>query len=466
MSERTLLVRGGLIVSESGAAPGELLIKGEHVEAQGEPGAFAGVTADEVLDASDKMVLPGLIDPHVHLNSPFMGTTTCHDYASGSRAAAYGGVTTLIDFSTQPKGGSLLENLAQKEREARGKALVDWSLHGILLDAGPQTLAEIPQMVQAGCPTYKCFTTYKHSGRFMDDEGVLRLLEATADCGGMLMVHCENDAIIQRRLDREIAAGHFEPIYHARTRPAIAEDEAIRRVITLMREVTAPVYIVHTSTAASTQMIDEARLTGLPLHSETCTHYLALTEEKLDGPDAIHYVCSPPLRQEEDVEALWRAVVSGRIEVVSSDDAGVPSADRLRIGQNRFDRIPNGMPGIEPRLTILYTEGVRKGRITMPQLVALTATNPARLFGLYPRKGHLAPGADADLVIFDPNASWTMRASNLHMNTDFCPFEGWPVYGRVETVTSRGEYVIRDGELIGRPDHGQRIFRSLDAHRL
>jgi dihydropyrimidinase len=461
MSERTLLVRGGTIVSESAAMPGDLLIKGERVAARGAPGAFAAMAVDEVLDASGKMVLPGLIDPHLHLNSPFMGTISLHDYANGSRAAAYGGVTTIIDFSTQPKGGSLIAALAQKEEEARGRTLIDWSMSGIILDADEQTLAELPQLVKAGVPTYKCFTTYKQSGRLMDDDSLLHLLEATARCGGMLMIHCEHDAIIEYRLQRELAAGHYAPIYHARTRPAVAENEAIRRIITLMKEVPAPVYIVHTSTAESVPMIEKARLEGLPIHSETCTHYLTLTEQKLEEPNGMFYICSPPLRTQRDIDALWQGVACGAIEVISSDDAGVPSADRIRIGGDRFDKVPSGMPAIEPRLTILYTEGVRRGRITMSRLVALTASNPARLFGLYPRKGHLAPGADADLVIFDPEVAWTMSASTLHMNTDFCPFEGWPVYGRPQTVICRGEYVICDDELVGKPGWGQRVFRQL-----
>ncbi|MFA5836833.1 MAG: dihydropyrimidinase [Bellilinea sp.] len=461
MTQKTLLIQGGTVVNELGAYPADLWIEGEKIVSQAPTGAYATLRADETIEATGKLVLPGLIDPHLHFNSPFMGTITAHGYDNGTAAAAFGGVTTLIDFSTQPKGGSILQNVEQKEEEARGRAYIDWSVSGILLDAGAQTLAEIPQLIAAGLPTYKCFTTYKHSGRLMDDDSFLLLLEATAKHGGMLMVHCENDAIVNYHTEKLIASGELAPIDHARSRPASAENVAIQRVVDLMREVPAPVYIVHTSTAESAQIIQRARLEGLPIHSETCTHYLTLTEEKLKGPNSQLFICSPPLRKQKDVDALWHALDGGAIEVVSSDDAGVLPADNLRIGQGRFDKVPSGLTGIETRLSILYTEGVCKGRITLPQLVAAASSTPARLFGLYPAKGHLNPGADADVVLFDPTQAWTMSASTLHQNTDFCIFEGWPIQGKVETVISRGEYVIRNGELVGRPGRGQRVFRKL-----
>ena len=463
MTSKKMLIQGGLLVNSDGSYPADVLVQGEKVKAVGIPGAFAAEAVDEILDASGKLVLPGLIDPHLHFNSPFMGTVSVHDYLNGTAAAAYGGITTNIDFSTQPKGGSLIENLAQKEEEARGRTYIDWSMSGILLDASPQTLAEIPQLIQLGVPTYKCFTTYKHSGRLMDDSGMLKILEATAANGGMLMVHCEHDALIESRMEKEIAAGHFAPISHARTRPAEAENLAIQRVIDLMREVPAPVYIVHTSTAESVGMIQAARAQGLPIHSETCTHYLVLTEEKLTGSQAQFFICSPPLRTQKDVDALWCGVATGCIEVISSDDAGVPPADNLQIAQGRFDKVPSGMSGIEARLSILYTEGVHKGRISLPRLVELTSTNPARLFGLYPQKGHIAPGADADIVIYDPQGEWSMTASTLHMNTSFCPFEDWIIQGHVKFVLSRGAYVIEDGKLVGQPGRGQRVFRKLQG---
>lgn len=459
----TILITHGVVVSETGVLNADVLIEGDKIKALGATGSFdQQPPADLIIEAKGKLILPGLIDPHLHFNSPFMGTVTTHGYDNGTRAAAYGGITTIIDFSTQPKGGSILKNLEQKEREAEGKAYIDWSVSGILLDATPQTLAEIPELIKAGCPTYKCFTTYKQAGRLMDDDSMLLILEATAREGGMLMVHCEHDAIINYLREKALAEHHYAPLYHALTRPPETENIAIQRVIDLMRQVTAPVYIVHTSTAESVRIIQNARLDGLPLHSETCTHYLTLTDEMLERPDGQLFICSPPLRKKRDIEALWNALRIGSLEVVSSDDAGVPPEDNWRIGQGRFDLVPSGISSIEPRLSILYTEGVCKGRISLPRLVQITSTNPARLFGLYPQKGHLNPGADADLVIYNPEGRWTMSADTLHMNTTFCAFDGWEICGSVETVISRGQFVIREGDFVGDPNHGKRVFRKLD----
>ncbi len=461
MTEKRILIQGGQIVSESGIVQGDLLIEGECIKAQGLEGAFDNTNVDEIVDAAGKYLLPGLIDPHVHLNSPFMGTVTVHDYSNGTIAAAFGGTTTLIDFSTQPKGGSIVENLAQKEKEAQGKAYVDWSMHGILLDASPETLREIPALIEAGVPSYKCFTTYRHAGRMMDDDSIIKILEVTAEAGGILMVHCENDTILEYHLQKEIAQKHYEPIYHARSRPPSAENISIQRIVDLMKEVKATVYIVHTSTAESVQIIQSARVQGLPIYNETCTHYLSLTEKKLEEKNGQLYICSPALRTEKDNEALWIGIANGCLDTVGSDDAGVPTADRIRLSQGRFDKVPNGMPGIEPRLAILYTEGVMKGKISLPKLVSVASTATAKIFGLYPQKGHLGAGADADVVIYDPEPEWVMSAKNHHMNTDFSPFEGFKIKGKVDSVLCRGSFVIKDGALVGKPGHGKRIFRRL-----
>jgi dihydropyrimidinase len=463
MSTKRLLIHGGTVVSESEVAQHDIVIEGEQIAAQGVKGNFDPASFDEALDACGLLVLPGLVDPHVHFDSPFMGSKTVHDFHSGTLAAAFGGITTVISFSTQPKGGSILRNLEEHEQMADGQAYIDWSIHGILLDSSEQTLSEIPELVKAGVPTYKCFTTYRHSDRMMDDDSILLVLRATAESGGMLMVHCENNAILEYRVERELAQGNTSWIYHARSRPSSAENVAIQRVVDLMKEERAPVYIVHASTAESVQIIQKAQSQGDPIHCETCTHYLVLTEDQLKTELGHLFICSPPLRTQRDIDALWRASRVGPIEVISSDDAGLPSADRTRLSEGRFDKVPNGMPGVEPRLTMLYTEGVRKDLISLPRLVSLTAANPARLFGLFPRKGTLAPGSDADIVLFDPDIKWTMSAETLHMNTDFCPFEGINVFGKPKTVLCRGEIVLRDHELIGTPKHGRRIIRKLDS---
>lgn len=462
MTKKKVLIHGGTVVSDSDVAPYDIVIEGERIAAHGLRGDFTPESFDQVLDATGLLVLPGLVDPHVHFDSPFMGSKTVHDFNSGTVAAVYGGITTVISFSTQPKGGSLMRNLEEHEQKADGQAYIDWSIHGILLDSSEQTLSEIPELVKAGVPTYKCFTTYRHSDRLMDDDSMLLVLRTTAESGGMLMVHCENDAILEYRLKREVAQGHTSWIYHARSRPRTAENVAIQRVVDLMKEERAPVYIVHASTAESVQIIQKAQSEGDPIHCETCTHYLVLTEDLLNSELGHLFICSPPLRTQRDIDALWRASRVGPIEVISSDDAGLPSEDRTRLSEGRFDKVPNGMPGVEPRLTMLYTEGVRKGRISLPRLVSLTATNPARLFGMFPQKGSLTPGSDADIVLFDPDVKWTMSAETLHMNTDFCPFEGRDVFGKPKTVLCRGKVVVRDYELVGSPKHGRRVLRKLD----
>jgi dihydropyrimidinase len=461
MPGKRILIRGGTVVSAERAAAADLLLEGEVVQALAVPGGLAREPVDEVVDATGKLVLPGLVDPHLHFDSPFMGTVTMHGYGQGTVAAAHGGITSIIDFTTQPKGGSILANVAEKDEAAARLSCIDWSASGILLDASPPTLAEIPRLVEAGIPTYKCFTTYKQSGRLMEDDGILALLEATGRSGGMLMVHAENDAIVEHAKAHELAAGHLGPPAHARARPAAAEVVAVRRILDLVREVPAPVYLVHLSAAGSLELVREARDQGLPVQAETCTHYLTLTEEALSGPQGQLFICSPPLRQAADLEALWHAVASGTLQVVSSDDAGVPPADNLRIGAGRFDKVPSGLSGIECRLPILFTEGVAKGRLSLPRLVALTASEPARLFGLAPRKGTLAPGADADVVLYDPAPEWVMTAGALHMNTDFCPFEGWRIQGRVDSVWCRGARLVEGGRFVGWPGHGQRVFRRL-----
>ena len=455
------LIYGGLVVTNDTIGKYDISIVGEHIEALKIHGEFSAADFDEVIDASNLIVMPGLVEPHVHFDAPFMGGTTDHDMLTGTKACAYGGITSVISFSNQGKGESLVQNVKDWDKKNSGHAYVDWSMHGLIYDASELSLQEIPELIKLGIPTYKCFTTYRHSQRLMDDDSMLKVLKTTKENGGMLMVHCEHDATCEYLKEKAIAEGHTEWIYHAKTRPARAEDMAIQRVVDLMKTEKAPVYIVHASTADSVNIIAQAQSDGLPIRAETCTHYMLLTEKMLEREDGYLWICSPPLRQAHDLERLWNAAKLGPIEVVSSDDAGLPSQMRHDLCEGRFDKVPNGMPGVEPRLTLLYTKGVRENRIDLRKMVALVSTNPARLFGLK-NKGSLVPGADADICLFDPNIEWTMTASTLHMNTTFCPFEGEKVVGKAKTVLCRGEVVLRDYELAGSPDHGQRVFRELE----
>jgi dihydropyrimidinase len=463
MDNTSLLIRGGTVISDSSASQLDLYVQSGRIIAQGSPGIFDKEHFTEVIDSSGMFVLPGLIDPHVHFDAPFMGSKTVHDFQTGSIAAAYGGITTVICFTTQGKGESIIKNIEDLNRNAEKQSLIDWGFHGIVLDAKEDTLSEIQHLINAGYPTYKCFTTYRHSNRMVEDTDILSLLKVTARNNAMLMVHCESDVILEHNL-KKVLLEKNEWINHAKSRPASAENVEIARIIDLMREEVAPVYIVHTSTRESMGIIQGAINTGLPIHCETCTHYLVLTEEKLKGENGYQFICSPPLRKKEDNDALWIAAINGPLEVISSDDAGVPTADRIKFGEGRFDKIPNGMPGIEPRLAVLYSRGVVESRINLPRLVALTSTNPAKLFGLFPQKGHLGVGADADIVIFDPNPRWRISASMHHMNTDFSPFEGMNVRGKIRSVLCRGEFVIREGELVGSPGYGKLIRRRIDPN--
>ena len=454
------LIQNGIVVTDNHAARYDIAVMGDRIEALRMSGGFSPNDFDEIIDAEGLIVMPGLVEPHVHFDAPFMGGTTDHDMLTGTKACAYGGITTVISFSNQPKGASLIQNVKEWEEKNRGRAYIDWSMHGLVYDASEQTVNDISELVQIGVPTYKCFTTYRHSGRLMDDDSMLRVLQATAACGGMLMVHCEHDATCEYLTKRAVDEGHTSWINHAKTRPARAEDMAIQRVVDLLKTVPARTYIVHASTAGSVQIIAKAQADGVPILAETCTHYLILTEDMLKGENGYLYICSPPLRTEHDIEQLWNAVHLGPLSVVSSDDAGLPSDMRRQLGEGRFDKVPSGMPGVEPRLTLLYTEGVKKNRIDLPKLVELTSSEPAKLFGLA-QKGSLDPGSDADIVLFDPNVEWTMSAATLHMNTDFCPFEGKRVSGKAKTLLCRGEVVLRDFELVGSSFHGQRVYRKL-----
>lgn len=462
LEPKKTLIHDGLVVTDDFIGKYDIVVRGEKIEALGLSGSFSKDSFDEKINADGLIVMPGLVEPHVHFDAPFMGGTTDHDMLTGTKACAYGGITSVISFSNQPKGASLTQNVKDWDEKNQGRAYVDWSMHSIIYDARESILDEIPDLVKMGVPTYKCFTTYRHSGRLMDDDSLLKVLEKTAQSKGMLMIHCEHDATCEYLTQKAIAEGNFDWIYHAKTRPAMAEDMAIQRVVDLMKTVEAPVYIVHASTADSVRIIADAQADGLPIHAETCTHYMILTDEKLLGEDGYLWICSPPLRKNRDLAQLWIAAEKGPLEVVSSDDAGLPSQMRKELCEGRFDKVPNGMPGVEPRLTLLYTEGVLKNRIDLQRLVALTAANPAKLFGLK-EKGTLLPGSDADICLFDPKIEWTMSASTLHMNTDFCPFAGKKVIGKAKGLLCRGETVLREYELCGSPSHGKRIFRQITS---
>ena len=455
----TTLIRGGTVVVGETVARLDLLVRGERIATVGD---LAGSRADRVVDADGLLVLPGGVDSHVHFNDVFMGTVSVHDYLTGTRAAAYGGTTSVIDFSNQVPGGTLTKTLEDKKEEARGKALVDWGVHPVITRADEATLTEIPEMVRMGAPTIKCYMTYRSDGLLMEDEDLVRIVRRLTEAGGMLMLHAEDNDAIEANVPRLVGEGKTAPIFHARSKPPEVETEAIRRIVAMARETGGRFFIVHLASPGGLELVAGAMEEGLDIRAETCTHYLVFTEAMLEREDGIKWICSPPLRDEGVRQTLWEGVADGRIRMVTSDDAAYSWEAKL-YGKDRFDLCPNGIPGIEPRFQILYSEGVAGGRISLLRFAEIVSTEPARLFGLYPRKGTLEPGADADIVLLDPEARWIMGQDTLHMATDWSAYEGIEMTGRIVKVFSRGELLVDGNELLGTPGRGRYLHRRLDV---
>ena len=454
-----ILVRGGRLVMGQDVVEQDLLIVGEEV---GAIGPLSAEDADKVVDAGGLLVLPGGVDTHVHFNDVFMGTVSVHDYYTGTRAAAFGGTTTVIDFSNQVPGGSLTKTLEDKHREAGGKALVDFGVHPVITRPDEETLAEIDRVVQAGAPTIKCYMTYRDDGLLIEDPELERIALRLFHAGGMLMLHAEDNDAIEANVPRLIAEGKTASIYHARSKPPEVETEAIRRIIDIARKTGGRFFIVHLASPGGLDLLTEAMDEGVDIRPETCTHYLIFTDEMLERNDGMKWICSPPLRNREAREALWQGVADGRIRMVTSDDAAYSWEAKL-YGKDRFDLCPNGIPGIEPRFQILYSEGVATGRISLPRFVEIVASEPARLFGLAPKKGSLQVGADADIVLLDPEVTWTMGQDTLHMATDWSAYEGIQITGKIRKVFSRGELIVDGDDLLGKPGRGRYQYRRLNV---
>ena len=457
----TILIQGGTVVLGETVSQQDLLISGELIAAVGK---LADVRADKVLDAHGLLVLPGGVDTHVHFNDVFMNTISVHDYYSGTLAAAFGGTTSVVDFSNQAPGGSLMGTLAAKEEEARGRAVVDWGVHPAITEPSEKTLAEIPAVVVAGAPTMKCYMTYREEGLLIEEPDLRRILAALRDAGGMLLVHAEDNDLVEESIPRFLGSGRTAPIYHAESKPPAVENRAIERSIQMVRDLGGRLFIVHLTTGEGVEMVGAARGAGLDVWAETCTHYLIYTEQMLRKEDGIKWICSPPLRDQAAQEKLWQGVRDGRLVQVTSDDAAY-SWEATCYGKDRFDLCPNGMPGIEPRFILLYSEGVAAGRISLPRFVELVSTNPARLFGMAPRKGTLLPGADADIVLLDPEPRWTMGQATSHSPNDWHAYEGIEITGKIRKVFSRGELIIDDDTFVAEAGRGRYLARKLSRTR-
>jgi dihydropyrimidinase len=471
LSERTLLISGGTVVSSNAVSQQDVLIQNETISTVGD---LAGVAADEHIDATGLLVLPGAIDPHIHFNERNKGQKGVHDFLTGGRAAAFGGTTTVIDFADQIHGQPLLSVLDPKRDQANGMAIIDWNVHPIINHVTPEVLEEIPAVVAAGLPSIKCFMTFRSltgesavnlysgkPGRIISDDDFVHLSSRLEAVGGMLMVHAEDSTIIDKIAQEKLASGETKAIDHARCRPPESEGNAVRRIVEVARQTGGRVYVVHLSSIDGLDQIIEARTNGLKVYAETCPHFLIFTDEKLKRDDGYKWLGSPPLRDEATQSALWDGLIDGTISTLATDDCAFSLESKVA-GAENFDLCPEGMPGIEPRLTILYSEGVAKGRISLPKLVELTSTAPAELFGLAPKKGSLAPGSDADIVLFNPSTQWTMSQETLHMASDYTAYEGVEVTGKVAKVYSRGDLIIDGEQCLAKPGRGEFVACTID----
>ncbi|GLW18084.1 MULTISPECIES: dihydropyrimidinase [Streptomyces] len=458
------LIRGGLVITAADEIHADVLVEEGRIAAlaaHGSPGAesWAGA-ADRVLDATGKYVIPGGVDAHTHLDFPFGGTFSSDNFETGTRAAAWGGTTTLIDFAVQTRGKSLRDGLDTWHAKSDARCAIDYAFHMILSDVNEHTLKELDLLVAEGVTSFKLFTAYP--GVFYSDDGqILRAMQRSADNGGLVMMHAENGIAIDVLVEQALAEGKTDPRYHGEVRRVLLEAEATHRTIQLARVAGAPLYVVHVSAEEALAEIAQARDKGLNVFGETCPQYLFLSTDNLAEPDfeGAKYVCSTPLRPREHQAALWRGLRTNDLQVVSTDHCPFCFQGQKELGRGDFSKIPNGMPGVENRMDLLH-QGVVEGRISRRRWIEIACATPARMFGLYPKKGTIAPGADADIVLYDPTAEQTLSAETHHMNVDYSPYEGKRLTGRVETVLSRGELVIDNREFTGHAGHGQYIPRG------
>jgi dihydropyrimidinase len=453
------LIAGGTVVTAGRTHEADVLVDGGRIV---EIGSDLPAGDAERIDAAGKYVLPGAVDVHTHLDTPFGKYTTVDDWRVGSIGAACGGTTTIVDFALQAKGQTLREAIDGWHAKAEGKAVVDYGFHAMIMDLTETVRREIPRLIeQEGIPSFKVFMAYKGVVQ-ADDETLLRTLILAGEHGGLTMVHAENGDAVLVLQERLAEQGKLGIEYWPSSRPPELEAEAAHRAIVLAGIAAAPLYVVHVSSALAVEEIAQARSDGRPVYGETCPQYLVLSEERYAEPDGngAKYVMAPPLRDKSNQEPLWRALATGTLQVVGTDHSAWPLSGFKDQSLDDFRFIIQGAPGIETRLPILHTYGVVAGQLSLNRFVEVTATAPAKLFGLYPQKGEVAIGSDADLVVWDPAVEWTLTNEAMHGNTDYCTFEGLPVQGAASLVMSRGRVVVRDREYVGGEGGGRFLHRA------
>lgn len=460
------LIKNGRVITASDDYIADVYIEDEKVKAIG---SKLSMQADKVIDASGKYVIPGGIDPHTHMDLPFGGTNSSDDFETGTIAAAHGGTTTIIDFAVQYRGTHMQEGLDAWLKKADGAAAVDYGMHLILTELPDSALPEMDEMVRNGVTSFKLFTAYP--GVFMsDDATIFKALKRTGDNGGFICMHAENGGVIDSIVQKMIAEGKVTPNYHPLSRPAEMEEEATHRVLKLAELAGVPVYIVHVSSHLAMEQIREARDRGLPAYGETCPQYLYLAyEDYADGSfNGAKYVCSPPIRERANQAPLWKALEADDLQSISTDHCpfcmkegykGLPKQKELGIGN--FAKIPNGLPGVENRMHAIYQGGVIDRGWSMNRFVQLTSTAAAKLFGLFPRKGTIAVGSDADIVIWDPNRPYTISAQTHFMRVDYNPYEGMTISGSPAYVMSRGKLVFEGDKFVGKKGDGKYLKRGM-----
>jgi dihydropyrimidinase len=456
----SVLIQNGTVVNADSIVRADVLIDGSVIK-EVRP-AIPPNSANTIVDATGLLLLPGGIDAHTHLDMPFGGTNSADDFETGTRAAAIGGTTTIVDFAIQARRTKMRTALDTWWKKAEGKACIDYGLHMIVTDLPDAGLEDMDDMVREGVASFKLFMAYP-GALMVDDATIFKAMRQTGKNGALVCMHAENGSVIDVIVQQALAEGKTAPIYHALTRPTQAEAEAVHRAVAMAEMAGVPVYIVHLSSEDALNQVREARDRGLPAFAETCPQYLLLSiEDNMQdkGWEGAKYVFTPPLRERRNQPKLWEGLRKDNLQVVSTDHCPFCFEDQKALGKSDFTKIPNGGPGIENRLQLLHHHGVGQGKISLNRFVELVSTAPARIFGMYPKKGVLAKGSDADIVLWDPTTAHTISAATHHMRVDYSMFEGFKVRGNARDVYSRGELIVSKGEFIGKPGRGQYLRRE------